>query len=197
MRVQRLASSLLEHVGPHLLDGPAQLFTEQENPEIDQLRDDEVSNLPKQLVVARIGDLGMEELIRAQIALDPRAADRRHRRRVEIRTEQPRRTQQRDREKRLDLIHVSRSTVTGKCEQCPREGHTATAVKQSGDSDRFCQTLSMASARRWPPPQRLFVGFQDFQPLAGLQHMAPLLYFVRLARSQFHSIVYLAFAGFY
>src|SRR3981081_3296084 len=100
MRVQRLASSLLEHVGPHLLDGPAQLFTEQENPEIDQLRDDQVSNLPKQLVVARIGDLGMEELIRAQIALDPRAADRRHRRRVEIRTEQPRRTQQRGQEKR-------------------------------------------------------------------------------------------------
>src|SRR5713226_9191461 len=105
MGVQRLASALLEHVGPHLLDGPAQLFTEQENAEIDQLRDDQVSNLLKQLVVARIGDLGMEELIRAQVVFDPRAADRRHRRLVEIRTEQPRRTQQRDREKRLDLIH--------------------------------------------------------------------------------------------
>src|SRR6266849_4011037 len=115
MGVQRLASALLEHVGPHLLDGPAQLFTEQENAEIDQLRDDQVSNLLKQLVVARIGDLGMEELIRAQIAFDPRVADRCHRGLVEIRTEQPRRTQQRDREQRLDLIHVSSSTVTGKC----------------------------------------------------------------------------------
>src|SRR6267154_851852 len=114
MGVQRLASSLLEHVGPHLLDGPAQLFTEQENAEVDELRDDQVGNLLKQLVVARFGDLGMEELIRAQIALDPRAADRCHRGLVERRTEQPRRTQQRDREKRLDLIHVSRSTVTRK-----------------------------------------------------------------------------------
>src|SRR6266403_243628 len=69
----------------------------------------QLGNLLKQLVVARIRDFGVEQLIRAQIAFDPRVADRCHGGLVERRTKQPRRTQQRDREKRLDLIHVSRS----------------------------------------------------------------------------------------
>src|SRR5258708_30910023 len=96
MGVERLVSSLLEHVGPHLLDGPAQLFTEQQNAEVDELRANQLGDLLKQLVIARIRDFGVEQLIRAQIAFDPGAADRRHCGLAARRTKQLPRTPQRD-----------------------------------------------------------------------------------------------------
>src|ERR1700730_7292046 len=147
MGVQSLASSRLEHVGPHLLDGPAQLFTEQEDAEIDEFRDSQFGDLLKQLVIARIGDLGVEELIRAQIAFGPGIADRCHSGLIERRTKQPRRTQQRDREKRLDLVHVSKSTLVWNAANNARASDTAMAaeiyhervgIPPCPSKDRFC-----------------------------------------------------------
>jgi hypothetical protein len=43
---------------------------------------------------------------------------------------------------------------------------------------------------------RLLVGLQDFQPLAGLQRVAPFFYFVRRTRCRFQAIVKLAVTGF-
>jgi hypothetical protein len=86
-------------------------------PKSASFRNRQLGNLLKQLVGARIGDLGVEELIRPQIALDPGVADRRHGSVIQRRREQPRRTQQRDWEKRLDLIHVARSTLDMQCTQ--------------------------------------------------------------------------------
>lgn len=62
MRVQRLVSASLQHVGPHLLDGPAQLFAEQQDAELDQFWGSKLSDLVEQLVVAGIGNFRVEEL---------------------------------------------------------------------------------------------------------------------------------------
>jgi len=70
VRMQRLVPARLQHVGPHLLDGPAQLFAEQQDAEINKLWAGKLGDLPKQIVVARVGDLRVEELPGAQVAFD-------------------------------------------------------------------------------------------------------------------------------
>ncbi|MGY4303767.1 hypothetical protein ACVIJ6_001010 [Bradyrhizobium sp. USDA 4369] len=106
-RVQGLIAAGLQHVRPHLLDGPAQLLAEQQLTEIDQLRHRQLGDGLEQIVGAGIGHLGMKQLARAQIALDLRIPDRRHGGVFQLGTEQSRRTQQRNRKKRLDLVHAS------------------------------------------------------------------------------------------
>ena len=44
-------------------------------------------------------------------------------------------------------------------------------------------------------PHRLFVGLQDLQLLAGLQHVTPFFYFVRCARCHIQAIIKLTVTG--
>src|SRR5262249_28206058 len=78
MGMERLVSSGLEHVRPHLLDGPMQFLAKQKFAEIDQLRGGDLGDRLKDIVLTRIRDLGMEQLTRAQIALGAGVSDRRN-----------------------------------------------------------------------------------------------------------------------